>query len=183
MVENDELIEVRNLTDSPVVYKSYDGHRREFKGGQSFMIPAIELRQLGYDRGGLELLRNYLHVDNLELAMEFGVTQDSYENEYSWKISDIDRVLKTGSMDELQDALDFAPLGIIDTILSRAIEIKLNDVEKRQAISQATHANIDAMIENIKYAATPEKEEAPKTRTRRVNKSAQSAAPKRRAAK
>ena len=183
MVENDELIEVRNLTDSPVVYKSYDGHRREFKGGQSFMIPAIELRQLGYDRGGLELLRNYLHVDNFELAEEFGVTKDSYDNEYSWKLPDIDKVLKTGSMDELQDALDFAPQGIVDTILSRAIETRLNDVEKRQAISKATHANIDAMIENINYAATPETEEAPKTRTRRVNKKTQDTAPKRRAAK
>lgn len=183
MVNNDELINVRNLTDSPVVYKSYDGHRREFLGGQSFNIPAEELRQLGYSTGGLNLLRNYLHVDNLELAREFGVTEDSYENEYSWTLKDVDRLLVKGDMDELQDALDFAPQGIIDTILGRAIETKLNNVEKRKAISQATGANIDAMIANVESAnSTSDVQEETQPKRRRKAKKAEPAQSKRRTA-
>jgi len=39
--------------------------------------------------------------------------------------------MKTGSLDEFLDCLDFAPEGVTDLIKTLAVELPLNDVAKR----------------------------------------------------
>lgn len=164
--END-LIKVRNLTDHAVVYMSYDGRRRAFAGQQTMKISVEELRQLAYSRGGLVLLRNHLSIDNKELAEEFGIQSDTYDNEYQWTKEDVDRVLLSGDMDELLDALDFAPNGIIDLIISRAVNLRISDIAKRKAISEATGRNINSMIELVEDSEQEVEAPAEKPKTRR----------------
>lgn len=164
--END-LIKVRNLTDHTVVYMSYDGRRRAFAGQQTMKLPVEELRQLAYSRGGLVLLRNHLSIDNKELAEEFGIQSDTYDNEYQWTKEDVDRVLLSGDMDELLDALDFAPNGIIDLIINRAVNLRIPDIAKRKAISEATGRNINSMIELVEDSEQEVEAPAEKPKTRR----------------
>lgn len=78
-VSDDEVISVTNLSDSPVLYRTPTGIEREFPPKATFKIKAGELRELSYDRGGKILLQNYLKVDNVSLAREFGVTDDIVE--------------------------------------------------------------------------------------------------------
>lgn len=46
----------------------------------------------------------------------------------------------------LHDALDFAPLGIVELIVARAVKLQVPDVNKRNLIQEVTGKNIDRMI-------------------------------------
>lgn len=177
-VQDKALIEVQNLTDHLVVYKSFDGIRQVFQGQQIKKIRAEELRQLNYTRGGSRLLREFLSVKNQELAREFNVTDDAFENEYNWTVKDVNELLQSGSLDRLKDALDFAPDGIIDLIVDRAVKLRISDVNKRKAIAEATGKDINSMIMKVEQTAdaldTPAEEEKPEKR-RRVTKEEESA--------
>lgn len=148
MVDNDTMILVRNFTGEKVVYKvPEDNVRRQFAPFEEKWIAAGELRKLSFLAGGLSLILNYLSVQNQELAEEFGVSEDLYTHEYSWTKEDIDRVLTVGSLDELKDAFDFAPTGIVNTIINRAVELRIPDMNKREWISSVTGKDINRKIE------------------------------------
>lgn len=155
-VSDDEVISVTNLSDSPVLYRTPTGIEREFPPKATFKIKAGELRELSYDRGGKILLQNYLKVDNISLAREFGVTDDIVE--YNWTEEDIDDALTTADIRILLDALDFAPQAIKTRLVNRAVELEIPDINRIQAITDATGLNVFNMIRNKRAIA----EDAPK---------------------
>ena len=144
-VADTQLVQVRNLVDHSVVFKDEDTHRRiVFNPFETKKIEADMLRRLNYSHGGNVLLTNYLCVENDELAREFGVSPETIE--YKWTKKDVDDLLISGSVDRLLDALDFAPEGIVDLIISRARQLKINDMAKRKAIEENTGFSINSMI-------------------------------------
>lgn len=150
MVNNDELIKVRNFTGQRIAYLIPERSiRRDFAPFERKEITAGELRELWFKSGGKILLQNYLGVDNRELAREFGVSKDQFTHEYSWTKKDIDRVLQTGSEDELADALDYAPLGITETLVNRAVELRISDMNKRKLIKEMTGKDVTKMINYV----------------------------------
>lgn len=170
MVTDKTIVDVRNLVDHKVVYKlPEDNIRREFQGFEVKKISAGELRKLNYTYGGRVLLTQFLNVGNDDLASEFGVDSDAIE--YKWTESDVDRVLLEGSVDELLDALDFAPEGIIELIKDRAVFLKIPDMNKRKIISEKTGFDIDNTVKMVdELEKDSVKEEKPATKTRRTNK-------------
>lgn len=163
-VPDDEIVVVTNLSDSPVMYQTPSGVQRDFPAKAPFKIKAGELRELSYDAGGRVLLRDYLKVDNVSLAREFGVTDDIVE--YNWTDEDITTALTTADINVLLDALDFAPQAIKDRLVNRAVELEISDINRREAITKATGLNITNMINNKK--AIMDAEEKTETRKRRV---------------
>lgn len=150
MIKNEELIEVRNLTAQRIAYLIPERSvRRDFSAFETKEITAGELRELWFKSGGKILLQNYLGVNNKELAREFGVTNDQFTHEYSWTKKDIDRVLLEGSEDELADALDYAPLGIVETLINRAVELRISDMNKRKLIKEMTDKDVSKMINYV----------------------------------
>ena len=144
---DEQYIQVQNLTNGTVVYTiPEDNIRRVFAAHETKKIRPEELRKLYYHPGGESLLQNFLSVKDRALALEFGVSVDSFDHEYSWTPKDVERILLNGSMDELHDALDFAPEGIVDLIVDKAIELRIPDVNKRELIHESTGRNITAMI-------------------------------------
>lgn len=142
-----QYVQVRNLTGYPVVYRiPEDNIRRAFGGHETKEVKVEELRKLYYQPGGGVLLTDFLSVQDNDLAREFGVSEDSLTHEYQWTAEDVDRLLKTGSVAELEDALDFAPEGIVDMIVARAVETRNPDINKREAIYKATGKNVGEMI-------------------------------------
>lgn len=174
-MSNTEMIQVRNLTDHIVVIPDKEMHRRySFQPEETKRFDADTLRRLAYLPGVTYLFRNSLSVHDEGLAKEFGVSDDTFEHEYKWTRQDIDKCLTSGSLDELLDALDFAPEGIVDTIVQRAVELKVNDVSKRKAILEKTGKNVDNMInltEQYNAAAGIEDKEEETPRKRRSSSS------------
>lgn len=149
MINDNAVIKVRNLTGHTVVYRiPEDNIRRAFGKNETKNITAGELRKLFFQNGGGILLKEFLYVDNEELALEFGVSEDALQHEYSWTEKDVDNLLLHGDINVLKDALDFAPLGIVETIIDRAVALRIPDNNKREAIHEMTKRDITGMINN-----------------------------------
>ncbi len=162
------IVAVHNITDQIIVYRiEEDNIRRKFTGFETKNVPVDELRKLYYIPGGVELLHEYLCVEDRDLAHEFGVPDDMVE--YYWTQADVDRVLTIGSIEELEDALEFGPLGIRDLIQDRAIALKINDLNKRNVIDKYLGIDITNIINNAEDDNTEAPE--PTTRGRRVSRS------------
>lgn len=157
LVPDDTVVQVKNMMNHRVAYVLDTGVRRRFAPKAVFNIPAGELRQLSYQPGGTELLTNYLHVGNKELAKEFGITEDDVE--YDWTDKDVVDALTSSDIDVLLDALDFAPDGIKESLVDKAVELEIPDTNRRKAIKDATGADVSKMIE-VKHAYDEEEKPA-----------------------
>lgn len=180
-VKDTQMIQVRNLVDHSVVFKDEDTHRRiVFNPFEIKKLDAGTLRRLNYSHGGNVLLTNYLCVENDELAKEFGVSADTIE--YKWTRQDVDNLLNSGSLDSLLDALDFGPDGIVDLIVTRARQLKLNDMQKRKAIEDATGFSINSMIAIEERLEEDNEQVNSEPRHRRVSTSKEETSSRRRVA-
>lgn len=142
---------VLNRSGSTVVYSVEDDNgrtiRRQFSPGESRSIPYWELEKLTYQPGGSNLIANYLLIKEEEVLD--GLNIDA-EVEYYMSKSEILELLTSGSLDAFLDALDFAPMGVIQLIKDLAVELPLNDVQKRQALKEKTGFDVDRAVANVK---------------------------------
>lgn len=146
MLQDKDVVEVRNLVDHMVVYKIDELNRRVvFNPFETKKVPVDELRRLNYQHGGRILLHNYLCIKDQELRQEFGV--DPSMVEYDWTLRDVDAALTSRPMDELMDALEFGPDGIKELLIDRAVQLRIPDTNRRKAIQDITGVDINNMIQ------------------------------------
>lgn len=146
MLKGDTQITVTNRDNGTVGYTIPDLNNlhRNYQAKEKKSITMEELRKLSYIPGGLYLLRNCLVLDNKEAIQEL---LGEVEPEYFYSEAEIKQLLKTGSLAQLEDCLDFAPKGVIDLVKSIAVETELNDINKRQVILNKTGFNVTKAIE------------------------------------
>ena len=158
-------IKIRNRSTGSIGYQIPDmgNFARKFAANETKEIPFEEVQKVSYIPGGSYLLQHYLVIENLEARNEI---LGAVELEYDYKENDIKNLLLNGSLDQLLDCLDFAPKGVIELVQKLAVELEINDIRKRQAITKATGFNIDKAIE-INYETNEQVAEEP-TSGRRV---------------
>ena len=189
MIEQSTMYNVKNRSSSVVVYKIPETNlRREFAPGETKRVPFGELEKLTYQEGGRELLENFLQIIEEEVTTDLNVKR---EIEYNMSEAEVAALLKTGSLDAFLDALDFAPIGVIDLIKSLAVQLPLTDIEKRKALKQKTGFDVDKALIHIEEEKAEEKAPAaaqttsrrrvqpaaPQTTGRRVQQPAPAQAP------
>lgn len=146
-----EKVQVQNLADHEVGFTDNNAgiSRRIVFAPQAILEIEVDmLERLNFTYGGKVLLRDFLSIKDKDLAMKFGVDEDTFENEYNWTTEDVDNVLQNEPLERLLDALDFGPEGILDLIVSRAVALPINDISKMKAISDKTGKQIELMIKN-----------------------------------
>lgn len=156
-------VTVANKSAGRVVYNLPELNiRREFMPHETRNgIAVAELEALSQQPGGKELLLDYLQVQDKEvIAYLLNVTP---EQEYWLKDKDLPEWLQNCSLEELQDALDFAPEGTKDLIKQYAVSLELNDYSKREAIKNQLGFDVTKAIK-----MSGEKKETTTTATRRV---------------
>lgn len=161
MLDNNTLVKItsRGACVCGYVIPELGNLTRRFMPGESKTVPMDELRKLVWTPGGEELLKNNFILDNKEAITEL---IPNVEPEYFFDEKDVEDLLKYGTIDQLKDALDFAPDGVVSLIKDKAVETRLNDVEKREAILEATDFNVTNAIANKEISQEVEK--TPKTR-------------------
>lgn len=171
-MQKNTKIKIRNRGAGSVGYTIPDmnNFHRKFAAGERKELPFEEVQKLAFIPGGEYLLQHYLVIENVEARNEI---LGSVELEYDYSTEDIKNLLLHGSMDQLLDCLDFAPVGVIEELKKIAVDIELSDMRKAKAIQQATGVNILKQIE-FNAETKEDKEEAPSAR--RVN-NAETAAP------
>mgnify|MGYP006988999603 CR=1 FL=1 len=63
-----------------------------------------------------------------------------------------------GSLDAFLDALDFAPMGVIDLIKSMAVSLPLTDLNKRKALKDKTGFDVDKALVHLEEEKAEELE-------------------------
>jgi len=135
---------------------------RTFQTNETKYIPFEELRSLANVPGGIYLLENCLQIQDEEVIKDL---LGSVEPEYYYSKEDVKSLLLNGSLEQLEDCLNFAPSGVIEILKDEAINCELNDVRKRDLIFKKTGLNISTAIKNNHLAEEEnEEEEAPKRR-------------------
>lgn len=161
MLDKNTLIKITNRYDGMAGYEVADlGVNRLFMAGETKEVTMEEIRKLSYSIGGMALLKDFFVLDNPEAVAEILGT---VEPEYFYTEQQVKEMLLTGSLEALQDCLDFAPAGTIELVKKVAVETKLNDIQKRKAIQAATGFNIDTAV-MINEETEDEKVEEEKTR-------------------
>ena len=145
MIENNMTVKVTNRDNGSFCFLVPDlGVHRTFQQKESKEISAEELRKLSYLPGGDVSIKDYLIIHNEELLKEL---LGEVEPEYYYSEDEVKTLLLSGSLEQLQDCLDFAPNGVIDLIKSLAVSLKIDNVSKRKAIQEKTGFNVTRAIE------------------------------------
>lgn len=154
-----KVMKVTNRSSSMVIYKIPEhGIRRTFMPGEVKNVTYEELTWLTYQPGGRKLMQDVLQIIDAEVTQELNIRT---EPEYYMSAADVKKLLLEGSMDEFLDALDFAPVGVIDLIKTYAVELPVTDTRKREAIFKATGFDVTSAIEN----SMPDEDEQPAEET------------------
>jgi hypothetical protein len=169
-MDKNTIIKVTNRDSGRVGYRIPElGVERQFTAKESKDITFDELERLSFIPGGKKMLTDYLVVNNKEALNLLGIDT---EPEYFYTKDDVMRIMITGSLDEFLDCLDFAPSGVLDMIKDMAVNLPLNDMEKREAILNKLNFNVTRAIEikNTKFDGDKEEnvEEAQNRGTRRT---------------
>ena len=167
MVEKDRAVKLTNRDTGFSGYTIPDtGTHRRFSPGETKTVTFDEIEKLSWVSGGKEILRDYLIIEDEEAAREI---LGDVEPEYFYTKETIDKLLREGSLEQLQDTLEFGPKGVKDLVKQEAVETKLDSTAKREAIQESTNFNVTRAIElnessneeNSDDAATSKRRSAP----------------------
>lgn len=159
MIDKTKKVKVINKFNGTVGYDVPElGVHRNFYPKEYKNIDFDELERLSFLPGGEVILKNYLEITDEEVIME--LFNEKPQPEYHYSEDDVKQLLISGSLDQFLDCLDFAPDVIKDMIKDLAVNLPLNDMEKRQAILDKTGFDVTKAIEikNTKYDGADEGE-------------------------
>ena len=161
MITSDTMYNVKNRSSSVVVYRIPETNlRREFQPGETKKIPFGELEKLTYQPGGHALLEEFLQIVDEAVTNNLNVRR---EVEYDMSEVQIRDLLTRGSLDAFLDALDFAPMGVIDLIKTMSVSLPLEDYNKRKALLEKTGFVVDKAVANLQAEKAEEKAAATET--------------------
>ncbi len=159
MIDKNKMVKVINKFGGTVGYDVPEmGIHRNFYPKESKEISFEELERLSFMPGGDVILKNYLEIVDEDVIMN--LFNEKPEPEYHYSENDVKQLLTIGTLDQFLDCLDFAPDAIKDMIKDLAVELPLNDMNKRQAIKDKLGFDVTKAIEikNTKYDGADEEE-------------------------
>ena len=169
-------VEVKNRNNGYTGYTLTSGVRRQFNIGETKKVDIEELKELSQMEGGEFLLRNYLIVND-QPALDF--LNINPEPEYWYDEPEIKQLLESGTLDQLEDCLNFAPQGVIDMVKDMAVKMEVPDTRKRKLILDKTGFSVDNAINVNKVLNEDTEEEAPTAVSRKATPISTPAAPAR----
>lgn len=165
-VTSTHYVEVTNRNSGTTGYTLSSGLHRDFNLNETKKIDIDELNELRVVPGGEYMLRNYLMIKD-KSALEYLDLEP--EPEYFYTEAEVKTLLLEGSLDQLDDCLNFAPQGVIDIVKKMAVELEIPDIRKREKIAEITGFSVDNAIRVNKALA--EDEDKPKPVEEKTRKS------------
>lgn len=146
-MSNEKMYNVKNRSAGMVVYRVPELNvRRVFQPGEVKRISYAELEALSFRAGGRELMEDYLQIKDAEVLESMNIHAEA---EYYMDKEHVEYLLKSATMDEFLDALDFAPEGVLDMIKDMSVSLKLGDYNKRQALKDKFGFDVESAIKNM----------------------------------
>lgn len=166
-----KMVAVTNRDNGEVFAKLSGGRTIDFNRGQTKKVSLDDLAEINSTEGGRVLLREYLVIGD-KAALDFLEMQP--EPEYYYSEKEIKKLLTEGSLDQLEDCLNFAPEGVLNLLKDMALEMEIPDVRKRKLIAQKTGFNIDNILQvkaalDVETGETGDKEEKKTRKAEPIN--------------
>ena len=166
-----KIYNVKNRSASTVVVRIPElGIRKEFAPSETMRMSFDELEKLSYQPGGRGLMANFLQIMEDEVNDELGVPREA---EYYMSEQQIAELLRSGSIDQFEDCLDFAPIGVIDLVKQIAVQMPLTDTIKIRALREKTGFDVEKALANAEAEKAPEvavsEDKKPMANGRRTN--------------
>ena len=152
MIKNDKKITLMNRSDMHYTLIGVPPYpSRTFEGyGKKVEVTFDELKAIANTKGGKVSLQQFITIDGEEEEVINVLKElDIYievEREYFYKADTIKTILQEGSLDLLEDTLNFAPKGVVDLIQTFAIKMPLTDMNKINLISKMLEIDLLGMI-------------------------------------
>lgn len=165
----EDLLTVTNRSSHSVSYPvpESDGTRwRDFEPGTSKKLTYGELEQAIQQSGCALLFAKYLMITDPNAAEE--IMNKKQEPEYFMTSEQVKKWLPTCSLNELLDALDFAPDGVLSLIKQYAVELPLTDMNKAEAIKEKLGFDVMRAIQLDKESKATEEAKQEEKKERRV---------------
>lgn len=155
-MSSEKIYNVTNRSGGMVVYRIPEMNvRRVFTPGETKRISYAELEALTFRPGGKELMAEYLQIKDAAFLESMNIHT---EPEYFMSKEDVEKLILSGSLEAFEDAVDFAPAGVIEMIKDLSVSLPLSDYNKRAVLKKKLGFDVDAAIINM----TPDAEdEAP----------------------
>lgn len=153
-------------------YNLQGGHlTRSFAPGETKIVTVGELESLLATQGGQRIFDNYLFVKDQEILSYLNHNQEM-EPEYFYSDEDIKNLILNGSVDEFEDCLNFAPVGVVERVKQLALQLEMPDHNKRKVLFEKTGYNLDNNLIINKAMADDTAAEAPQEekKTRKIQK-------------
>lgn len=159
-------IKVINRTSGSLAYniESLRVVRYWKKPGDYLNIAINELLELKTAAGGPTVLEDLVKIEDKE-ALSVLFPENDIEPEYHYGEAEIDTLLYEAPIEQLLDALDYAPQGVLEIIKTRAINKLPNTTEKIEAIDKKFNTSIHK-IHILQIDQEAQEEEAPKRQRR-----------------
>lgn len=152
-------MKVFNRSDSNVTYSLPElNTRRVFALGESKDLESKEMEALWQMDGGMTIIKDYLCVDDRDWVAKHW----DAPIEYFWTTDDVKKCLLEDSLELFQETLEYAPAGVIDLIKMLSWQLPVRDLNKIEALRQATGFDTLAAIEVMsasKERQKPQKKE------------------------
>lgn len=145
MLNKDTIIKVTNRSYGGVGYAVPDlGIRREYQPGETKEVTFEELLKLSYTIAGRNMIERYLVIHSREAVDEL---LGEVEPEYFYTEKEVEELLLHGTVAQLEDCIDFGQEGVVDLVKKLAVDLKINDVQKRDIIQEKTGFNVNSAIQ------------------------------------
>lgn len=168
MVNKEKRVKVVNRASGSLAYKidTLRVTRHWRKPGDYLNISIAELLELKTVRGGQSLLENYVIIEDKE-ALSVLFPDQELEPEYNYGLKEIEALLYEADTEQLLDALDFAPKGVLDLIKVKSAEKLPNTTAKIEAINKKFKIDLNKINELYQEKEILEEKPEP-TRRRRT---------------
>lgn len=116
------------------------------KPGDYLNIAIDELLELKTVPGGMNILTNWVVIEDEE-ALKIVFDDQEVQPEYKYGLEEVDFLLYEATLEQLLDALDYAPEGVLNLILSNSKKKLPNTTAKISAINDKFNTNINQAFE------------------------------------
>lgn len=138
-----KMVPVTNRDNGEVVVVLSNDKLIHFNAGETRKISLEDLAEMRSGEGNRVLLKDYLMIKDQQ-ALDY--LEIETEPEYFYTKEEIQVLLETGTLEQLEDCLNFAPEGVLDILKDVALSIELPDTRKRKLIAQKIGYDIDNII-------------------------------------
>lgn len=161
----DSKVKVTNRSNGTVILKVNDRHfRAELNPKETRVLNYGDILDVAAQPGGRKLIYNYLLIQDPTVLRE-GLNVKE-EPEYWLTEEKIPEWMVSCPIDEFNDALHFAPQGVLELIKKYAVSLPLNDMVKRTSIKNVLKFDVSMAITNNELSSEDDASNATSARRR-----------------